>query len=379
MPMDSTDKRLMNGLIWLTVLAALGYYFPGIDSLGIPAGYAGQKKREDEARNRLEQKSRSFERNYPPIHPAHYGDFSTEPVRETEGEYISDLKTKFQSSNKEVQQLIELKEKSSRMSFPEWTRVPDTDLKNPGVYFRQMWERKKNSLNTKWNEAKVECLDPDIGFKRLSGISFDEVSKSEEYLRELFIAEKIIELCIGAKLRQESFEKSDGLQPEAFMKIISVTPQESVATGPSALIPNPKYDPEVKKPGDERFRKYNVKLWKPFIQQYPVEIVLQCDVNTYMRFLHSVRAPGQFLVIRNLEIISPFLSESKEDSSELGVYKNGDEEKNLSIKDDHIIVKMSAAGMDFFDPVTSPRGLYDSGKNAKPAATTRRRREIKAE
>ena len=45
MAMDDTDKRLVNGLIYITVLVALAYYIPGY-------GYSDLKKTEGEARNR---------------------------------------------------------------------------------------------------------------------------------------------------------------------------------------------------------------------------------------------------------------------------------------------------------------------------------------
>jgi hypothetical protein len=377
MAMDDTDRKLVNGMIWLVVLGALAYYIPGF-------GYQDQKKLENEARNRLQQKALGYDKSYDPIHPAHYGVSSDDPVSANPGTFLSDLKSQYVASNKDATNLIEQKQKISRMSFPEWTSIPEDD-REPGVYFRQMMARKQNTLNTHWNAAGVECMDPSIGFgpKDIEKINIDR-NKAEERLRELFIAEKIIELCISAKQREESFEKSSGLQPEAYMKIIQVTPQDSMATGPSALIPNPKYDPDEKKPTSEKFRKYNIQLWKPFIQEYPVEIKLQCDVNTFMRFLHSVRAPGQFLVIRNLEIISPFLEDSHSDNTEL---KNFDrvsqlepeKKRDLQLKDEHVLVRMSASGMDFFDPTVHPKGLYENAKTVKIAPTKKSRREIKAD
>ena len=368
MAMDDTDKRLVNGLIYITVICALAYYIPGY-------GYSDLRKVEGEARNKLEQKSISFNRYYPPIHPAHFGNFASEPAAPAQGIFMSELKDQYTKSSEEIQKLIDLKEQSSRMQFPDWTVVPAADKRDPGVYFQQMWQRKRNTLNTKWNEAGVICLDDDIGFSKYSGKVNITPNEAEELLRKLCIAEKIIELCMAAKQREEVDEKSRGLQTEAYMKIISVEPAPSMATGPSVLIPNPKYSPEEKNPTSERFRKYNVRLWKSFIQEYPVQIKLQCDVNSFMRFLHSVRQTGQFLVIRNLEIVSPFFQDSQEDKSEFSLFNPDAEKKEkekvdlskkLALRDEHILVRISAAGMDFFDPAVHPRGLYDNSKQVKP-------------
>jgi len=271
------------------------------------------------------------------------------------------------------------------MSFPEWAKVPEEFTRDPGVWFKKMWERKKNTLSTELNGAKMDCDDPDIGFGRFTGeIGSWDVNKTEEYLRELCIAERIIQLCILAKQHQEQFERGNGFEPEAFMRIMVVTPRESSTSGPSALIPNPKYNPDEKNPTSERFRKYRVKYWKSFIQDYPVQILLECDVNSYMRFLHSVRQEGQFLVIRTLQIVSPFLKDSPYDKSELNAADlpkdPNDPDKKVEFQADHILVRMSAAGMDFFDPAKNPTGLYSvkATKDLKNAVGGRRGRVIPA-
>ena len=260
------------------------------------------------------------------------------------------------------------------MQFPDWTIVPQNEKINPGVYFQQIWQRKRNALATKWIESGIECLDDKIGFSRYDGVVNQPLNEAEELLRRLCITERIIELCMSAKMREDLDEKGRGLQSEAIMRIISVEPSQSLPTGPSALLANPKYSPEERNPTSERFRKYNVRLWKSFIQEYPVQIKLQCDVNTFMRFLHSVRQTGQFLVIRNLEIISPFFQESQEDKTEFNGFNPDAEKKEdkdkidivkkLTLRDEHILVRISAAGMDFFDPVEHPRGLYDKSRSA---------------
>ncbi|HEY3320254.1 MAG TPA: hypothetical protein VGP72_07305 [Planctomycetota bacterium] len=378
MALDDTDRRLVNGLIYLVVLGALAFYLPWhIPGVGF-AGYQTQKTEEEEARSRLREKAKGYEKFYAQMHEANFGGYSPDPGLIPAGKELTELKKQYTESNAQVGELITLKEQASRMQFPDWTGIPATDEKNPGVYFAQMWQRKKNVLQTRLDETRVVCGDADIGFKEYTGKVNISRNEAEEYLRELYIAEKIILLCIEAKLREEAEEKAQGLQAEAYMKIVSIKPERSVATGPSMLVANPRYSPDEKNPMSERFRKYNVKMWKSFIQEYPVEIVLQCDVNTFMRFLHSVRAPGQFLVIRNLEVLSPFLDDSKEDRTEMTLLKpdaDKDSPKRIELFQEHVLLKMSAAGMDFFDPTKNPRGLYDNptkGNSATPTGSIKR-------
>jgi hypothetical protein len=97
---------------------------------------------------------------------------------------------------------------------------------------------------------------------------------------------------------------------------------------------------------------------------YPINIRLQCDVNSFRHFLSSVRSKGQFLVIRNLKIISPFLKESLKDKSEFEKLVGTNTEKETSYKEEHIWVDLSAAGMDFFEPapkVQKPAAKHEPG------------------
>ncbi len=385
MALDETDKRLVNGLIYLVVIGALAYYFPWhLPVVGF-AGYQAQKAEEGEARLRLQEKSKVWDRFYPPMHPAHFGDYSADPAQPALGKGLAELRQEYIDAGLHADKLIALKEESSRMQFPDWTEIPATD-REPGVYFAQMWQRKKNQLTTMLIEKNVVCLDPDVGFGRYKGLVNITKNEAEEYLRELCIAEKIILLCMDAKAAQEADERKWGNNEkmiEAYMKIVSITPQRSVATGPSILLPNPKYSPDEKNPMSERFRKYNVRVFKNFIQEYPVEIVLQCDVNSFMRFLHAVRTPGQFLVIRNLQIMSQFIEDSLADKMEMQVFKAEGEKQDLSrkvqLQESHILVKMSAAGMDFFDPVKYPRGLYETGTAPVKRTNSRARYVIPTE
>jgi len=71
-------------------------------------------------------------------------------------------------------------------------------------------------------------------------------------------------------------------------------------------------------------------------------------------------------------MVSPFINDSKKDKSDLTrIVEGKSAEAKLDYKDEHIFVRISAAGMDFFDPDTLPDGvgsapLLDSSGMALP-------------
>jgi hypothetical protein len=375
--MDETDKRLVNGLMWTAAILLGAYFMPWY-------GYQEQKSQEDASRNALESlnKNDSYLKYYPAMHPANLGVYSEEPISEPGGVTLVDRKAEYKKDTDVQDQQIDEAKKSSRMDFPEWTSVPDDDKLHPGGYFdRTYHEHKQSLLDKTLRNNGVDCVDNKIGFEQYTGDTNMQEVKAEEYLRKLFIAEKIIDLCVKSKIDEENHERSKNKKPEAFMRIINVLPQPSVAARPTALIPNPLYRPEerLKDPiNNPKARPYTIQQWPPFIQEYPVELTLQCDVGTFMRFLSFVREPKQFLVIRNLEIVSPFMRESMRDKSELKY--QGEASPNatagqariLKLKDNQIQVTISAGGMDFFDPIKYPRGLYSGQEKAKADPNRRR-------
>ncbi|MFH0938778.1 MAG: hypothetical protein V1899_05815 [Planctomycetota bacterium] len=371
MPMDATDKRLVNVLIWFTVFGLLTYFIPGF-------GYRAMQEEEEKARELLKPPEgsthKSWVRYYSPMHPAHYGEIFTDTPPPETGVLLSDLKTNYERNNQAIQQQIKTRQSETRIHFPDWTEIPEKYRDKPGYYWADIWEKHRRILDDEWTRAKVECLEGAIGFGSYKGLIETNPIRAREFLRELYIAESVIRLCIKAKQEQEEYERLR-FQPEAYMKIISIIPQESVATGPSELRKNPKF----RAGKDERnafVREYIAVPLGKFIQEYPVEIVLQCDINTFERFLYSVRTRDQFLIIRNLEIVSSYLGESKEDKSELTGFETklkaeGRRAKDPS-KDEHVFVRLSAAGMDFFDPETHPHGL-GSAKEQTNTRTPRSR------
>jgi len=216
MAMDETDKRLVNGLIYLAVISMLAYFVPVF-------GYQDLKKKEAESRNRLEQKATTWNRYYHPMHPVHFGDYSSESPMDLPGTFMHQLRDQYEKSIAETNTLIDLKQQASRMTFPDWTEVPLNEKREPGVYFQMMWQRKREQVRTRLIESKVECLDDDVGFGPYRGKVNIPINEAEEQLRKLFITEKMIDLCMNAKVREETDEKNRALVPEAFMKILSVT------------------------------------------------------------------------------------------------------------------------------------------------------------
>jgi hypothetical protein len=342
MPMDSTDKAMVKGLMLFALLCGILYYYP----------LRGLLERVQETKEKLTPAVLDYNKYYDPAPMAVRGmpeeDASVEPV--TPGN-LQERKRQYLAGIGQLKLRTKEKEDTSRMGFADWTRIPDV-VSSPGVYFASTWDRIKYQLADEARRANVDLVDDTIGFGDLPGRVNMSKAEAETYLRQLFIAEAVVRLCTRAKVAQEKAERESGNKPEAFMRIIKVErgSEKPVEVGPYSRIPNPKYDKAERNPKSEKFQKYITKEWDKFIYMYPVNIRLQCDVNSFRYFLSSVRSKGQFLVIRNLKIISPFLKESLRDKSELESLIGRGNEKNVDYADEHIWVDLSAAGMDFFEP-----------------------------
>ena len=471
MAMDESDKRLVNGAILAAVFFGVVYFWPGW--FGVD-GISGAYDKLTERRESLKKTSANYSQHFSPMQPAHFGETGEPNKSDSDVAPIADLFRLYNQANDVTNQFIRVKKKANRMVFPYWTDIP-LEERIPGSYFRLVWDDKKFKVAQRCLNANVELDAPNIGFDRLKSIIPDE-AKAKEYLRELHIAEKIIDLCIQAKLNEEKRERDLGNKPEAYMKILEIDPKDSEPTGPTALVPNPRFDPSEKNPSSPKFRKYNVDTWPNFIQEYPVKIQLICDTNTFIQFMYSVRTAkdanarfefrgtetrdgqtiahlrviddefnaelqkketdgrlsgwqhprfiegelnfevqagdtlpdckctvtkvdahgvsmldemhkpfeiteGQFLVMRQLEILSPALDDTKFDKSEQTPFKtdgaatdvNG--KKRWPDRKEQIVVTIIAAGMDFFDPLKFPGGLYvkqviNTGPKPRPGRRT---------
>ena len=449
MALDKTDQRLVNGAIIGAVIFGVVYFWPA-GWLGL-TGYAALADQEASARAQLKTTGVNYDTYHSPIQPVHYGERGEPNISTGDDHPIEGLKRLYEDANLFTKEKIEEKQSANRIAFPTWTVTDDRD---PGVYFRRIWENHRNVVEIACKNAKVELDDANIGFDRISG-KIPDRNKALEYLRELYIAERIIDLCIQAKLAEENRERNLGFKPEAYMRIMLVEPRDSEATGPTALITNTKYDPSEKNPASARFRKFNVESWPVFIQEYPVKIQLICDTNTFIQFMHSVRTPkdpnleftgvtainsawnstgngprlpqlkfrdsgktmdvkvgdylpdykytvtkidplsitfadehgnpvivleGQFLVFRQLEILSPSFEHSNRDKSEVKEFRTDANDlqvkRRFPEKSEQILVTMIAAGMDFFDPSIYPRGLYVKESEVKKPVGNRPGRRV---
>lgn len=346
MPRDKTDTLFLKGLLAFAVLAGVVYYYP----FAWPeVGYKGQVELVQKSSEEFEPILEEYNKHYPPAPRSVIGKpDDTEPVAPARLEDIEGRKREYGRGIRDLRERIKVKEAGSRVQFASWAEAPEQE-RVPGVYYMRTWDSLKNRLVDEARRANVDFLDQDMGFRDprldLRSVSRDQ---ARERLRELFIAETVIKLCMKAKLDQEAIEKQSGHKPEAFMRIIAVAPEDPVKVGPYSRLPNPKYDKDERNPKAEGFNKFIIHKWPEFIVMYPIEIRLQCDVNSLRNFLSSVRTEeGHFLVIRNLQIVSSFLNESKADRSEFE--KVAGEVKPEDYKEEHIWVRLSAAGMDFFE------------------------------
>lgn len=397
MPMDTTDNSLIKGIVFFAILGIVVYFYP----LDWPfEGYQVKAQKLDDQLLQLQDLEPKYHIHYPPSPPAAWQirgqDLEqTEPKVKKDRREVAKLIAEYEEKITHLKGLIKKKQADNRMQFAKWTDIPKTQRER-GVYFTRKYYKVREDLQVATRRANVDLDDPDIGFKELTGDLRMPKAREEELLRQLFIAETVVTLCIEAKKAEQAHERARGRKSEAFMRIISVAPEESAATGPFKLIRNPHYRPDEKNPRSKHFRKYFVRKYPNFIQEYPILIRLQCDVNSFMRFLYSVRKKGQFLVIRNLQITSPFLAHSLKDRREFerwialerdptATFEDTDDvakgkkgiEPNRDVKKGNLIwVEMSAAGMDFFDPsLGSLHGMKNSKearRNIKRTGTRRR-------
>ena len=170
-------------------------------------------------------------------------------------------------------------------------------------------------------------------------------------LRQLSIAETIIKLLVQAY--RDQFAAEVGKKGSAFLQIVRVIPEEKVRTGAVKFRPNPAYDPT--KPRSEKFV---LQRYREFIEEYPVEITVVCDMNTLIRFLNSVRQKGRFLVIRKLDVLAPAIAKSAEGATDyqssveipIGQGKTKRVDLDMDVeKQERLRVMITAAGMSFLN------------------------------
>jgi len=384
MALDVTDAKLLKGIVLFAVFGLIVYYYPfswPMDS------YRVLQEKLDHVQHEIKPVKAKLSEAYDapsaqvwdPYAPAsESGVLARMPT-------VADRKKEFEQVNAKLKEEITRLQKDSRMNFADWCTLPESE-RQFGTYFVTKWEKLRKELDDHARRFGVTLMDPDLGFKDVGSHTLSR-EQAEEELRKLHIADTIIRLCAKAKKDEEDEKIKAGLRPETYMRIIKVTPQKSDKTGPRDPEINPKYDPKILNPTDERFDKFVMKEYPEFIKQYPVEILLQCDLHSFRKFLQAVRTPGQFLVIRSLKVVSPLIQESQRNTldyeqikSDFAAIAGRDAMQSFSHEDSHIWVRLSASGMDFFEPmVTVVASQVEGGNGGASTLFSRPAKGVKVE
>src|SRR5471032_601442 len=164
MPMDETDTRLINGLMWIAGVCVAAYFLAWI-------GYQSQLADEDIARKELGETAKNYVKFYPEMAPAVRGEQVNAPADDTPGIAMLELREALVKSNKERDSNIDMKQKDSRMDFPEWTKIPPTYERHPGGYFVDCMLNKQFEIDQECHINLVNCDDREIGFRQFEGIT----------------------------------------------------------------------------------------------------------------------------------------------------------------------------------------------------------------
>ena len=170
---------------------------------------------------------------------------------EHSGVYLSGRKSEYLKDTTLQDKLIEDAKGSSRNgNFPGGTIVPEGTIQGTsGGYFDERYHEHKQHLldKTRLRDVGVDSVDNKIGFAaQYIGKTDMKTEKAEgKRLRKLLhCGEGHRLVCQSQRSMKKPFERSKNRKPESFMRIISVSPEPSVAAPPTALVPNPQYRPE---------------------------------------------------------------------------------------------------------------------------------------
>jgi hypothetical protein len=197
-------------------------------------------------------------------------------------------------SNRDLSQEVENLKKRVEIEFHPWVTIPPDRLGDPGAYFYFQHARQREELNIECMKANpsVKLSDADIGFP-VVGKGHVKDKDAPENLRRLSIVRRLVLLLMKAGVTE----------------IVSINPSAPVWTGPEG--------------------------YPQFIREYPVSIHVRTRLDPLMKFLHSVRRPGEFfLVVREFDVGAFDPYEGKR-----GARSDADESQ--------LSVTISAAGMRF--------------------------------
>jgi len=372
MPLDRTDSRLLKGLIFFALLGLVFYFFIYRDQT------EAVKKSSDDFSKTGEELVKYYDTN-DSLKAAYDSADKSLPDAGGSRANIASRQKAYSDANKILQVQLTGKEASSRMSFATWTEIP-SDEREPGLYFNRQLSKLREDIKSLCRTNTVGLMDDKIGFKDYPGGTTISSEVARDELRKLFISQTVVSLCVKARTETFEDERKEGKKPSAFMKIRAVNPQKPADTGPVVLKPNPEFNPGVTDPSNPKSKAYLQQRYPKFIKEYPVEIVLQCDYRTFLRFLYKVRdeKAGAFLVIRSLTIVSPHMRDGKDtDGADFLAIAGPNVEKEPDFNWDHIFVKLSAAGMDFPERMEEEEATGTKSGKREPLRMSRKEFEDK--
>lgn len=210
--------------------------------------------------------------------------------------HIQDALDKYRVVSDDLKSSIENSITKISFKFHDWVQIPEGDKNNPGFYFRKRHAAEQDEINIQCTAYFSSLDDQTLGFDNLDDAIDNK--KAEENLAKLSITRKIIEL----------------LAQSGVPRIISVRPQEPVLVGP--------------------------KGHDDIMREYPVTIRVKTGLDALMKFLHSVRRPGEaFLVVRSLTASSEVTKDKKNEKNSVELILNKGE----------LDVHITVAGMAFLD------------------------------
>lgn len=283
---------------------------------------------------------------------------------------LEDLHRAFDAQIARETQVFESYKKSVFFEFPPWVDQVN-DLKEhgkKGEYFLKMRISESDRLRVVCGPKCDIDVSPIIGSLGFSSgqAPTDDLALTE--LRRLAIVAKTIDLAAHAKLEQIQADKNDKIRSTAYLKILTVHPLKPEYTGAVRLDRNPKFKENEH---DYKNRRFLVSQYPYFMIEYPIEIRMVCDINTFRRFLASTRQPNQYLIIRNIRIRSDTIKLSLEGHADHPV-ELSDKDIPDNVSSEMVYIELSAAGVEFIaghrfqEGVTVPLDLTDYQRGFAP-------------
>jgi hypothetical protein len=225
---------------------------------------------------------------------------------------VTALKRSSEGLDAEVKGLM----KRVEIPFHPWTKIPPAYEASPGAYFMLKHAEQRAELYLVCQVGSegraTELSDPTLGFGDILGKPLNN-KQAQENLNRLSIVVRLVKL----------------LAQSGVVEIVKISPGEPVKTGPAD--------------------------YAPIMREYPVNIQVKTRIDPLMKFLHSVRKPGEFfLVVRGLDVrgSSPY----------------GRKNRPAGKDENELTVSITAAGMRFFTEEERKAAPKPKGKRPRKGA-----------